>query len=486
MSGDLPKGALTDPAFLVTAEPERVMALLALASGDAESLAAAVYRASLSVHRDAEAGVRRQVLAVDAARYGDRGLSERIAAVGIPGVPGAGWRVEWATGAQVHPGFLGTPEGTASLVSSVRGQEVVVDELGVRVSCASPDSLPRVLGPGDQVGVLPATGKAGPAFYHLDSHGPYVLGGDEKRVAVWDLRTRELVGELESEDDDLLSWAVVGIDGRPHVVTGSFLGEVEVWDLADRRRVQGIRGEDAELRVMASATVGGRPYVLAVGCDPYVGTPLRTTAVWSLDPLRQIDRLPVGAETIGTADLGDRCHLVLDDAELWELNPAGPVGDRRPGHAAAVTGVATTTLDGRPVAVTVSSDETLRLWDLATGTPVGSPLSADTNDYDGMTHVRTTLVEGRPHAVTRHDSGYAEYDRAWDLTTGEEAAVPPPHTPEPSTVDVAQRQVRLWDSTRKTLLADLAFPHPVGAAALTPTGRLLVGFGDDIAVLSRV
>ena len=77
----MPDELLADPVFLVTADPKHVTELLDLASEPAARLAGAVYRASARVHRDADAVVRRQILAVDAARFGDRALSARRRAV---------------------------------------------------------------------------------------------------------------------------------------------------------------------------------------------------------------------------------------------------------------------------------------------------------------------------------------------------------------------------------------------------------------------
>ncbi|NEA99004.1 hypothetical protein [Streptomyces sp. SID13726] len=469
MSGDLVEGvrggasALTDPAFLVTAEPERVAALLGLAAGPAEKLAAAVYRASAHAHHGAGPAARRQILAVDAARYGDRDLSERLSSVGIPGAPAAHWRVEWATGSQVHPGFLGfldsgppapmvavdgrpatitRGDGVLSFRDPATGAEVarapltgwergerttaVVDGRPVEVSCAEPDGLPRILdlATGEVLGTLLTAAEVGPMLHEIRSATidgrPHVVAGDERGVAVWDLTSREPVAEIVPDGDDLLSWAAVTLGGRPHLVTGSFYGKVELWDAVTGERTGGGQDDDGELRLMVAATVGGRPYAMTGGRNPYVGTPLDTVSVWSLDPLQRLDRFPVGAEQAATAALGDRCLVVVGDSQVWELTPAETVGDRAPGHTATVRAVATAVVDGRPVAVTGGDDETLRLWDLATGRPVGCPLSGKTDDYDGVTWVRTTEVDGRPYAVSGHDSGYDEYTRVWDLAAGAE------------------------------------------------------------------
>ena len=61
----------------------------------------------------------------------------------------------------------------------------------------------------------------------------------------------------------------------------------------------------------------------------------------------------------------------------------GP-GHRRPGrrtlagHTGAVHAVAVAALDGRPVAISGGGDRTVRVWDLATGSPVGDPFAGHT------------------------------------------------------------------------------------------------------------
>ena len=68
---------------------------------------------------------------------------------------------------------------------------------------------------------------------------------------------------------------------------------------------------------------------------------------------------------------------------------------------------------GRPVAVTTGDDSTVRVWDLATGTPAGEPLTGHT---DTVAAVATLLLpDGRPVAVTGSNDGTV---RVWDLTSG--------------------------------------------------------------------
>ncbi|WP_280716228.1 hypothetical protein, partial [Kitasatospora sp. MAP5-34] len=125
----------------MNAAPGEVLGLADAASGPAERLAAAVYRASARVHRDAAAGVRRQVLALDAARYGDRELSARITAVAVDGEADARWGVDWAAGSAVSHRFRHTLTGHTGRVGSVA--VAVVDGRPVAVT-GSDDRTVRV------------------------------------------------------------------------------------------------------------------------------------------------------------------------------------------------------------------------------------------------------------------------------------------------------------------------------------------------------
>ena len=87
----------------------------------------------------------------------------------------------------------------------------------------------------------------------------------------------------------------------------------------------------------------------------------------------------------------------------------------------------------------------VQVWDLATGQPVGEPLNHTTEVH----RVATGVVDGRPVVLAMRGKTI----KMWDLPTGQ------PDEPE------------------------LLFPAEVNAVAITSDGRLVVGFGCEVAVL---
>ncbi|BAJ28278.1 MULTISPECIES: caspase family protein [Kitasatospora] len=107
-----------------------------------------------------------------------------------------------------------------------------------------------------------------------------------------------------------------------------------------------------------------------------------------------------------------------ETVRVWDLATGQPLGQPLTGHTANVLAVACTALDGRPVAVTTGVDRTVRVWDLATGQPLGQPLTGHT---DEVAAVACTALDGRPVAVT---SSHDKTVRVWDLATGQPLGQP--------------------------------------------------------------
>ena len=110
--------------------------------------------------------------------------------------------------------------------------------------------------------------------------------------------------------------------------------------------------------------------------------------------------------------------------------------------------VATSLLDGRPVAVTGSDDDTVRVWDLTAREQLGEPLAVH---HDGVLEMAIGSVDGRTVVAT---AGGANLVRVWDL------------------------------ATREQIGQDLVFPLSVGALAMAPGGRLLAGVGPHVTALT--
>ncbi|MFD0250938.1 WD40 repeat domain-containing protein, partial [Streptomyces sp. NPDC127113] len=89
---------------------------------------------------------------------------------------------------------------------------------------------------------------------------------------------------------------------------------------------------------------------------------------------------------------------------------------------AAISAVASATIDGRPIAITGSRDETIRLWDLIAHKPIAQ-LHGHTA---AISAVASATIDGRPIAIT---GSRDETIRLWDLKaeTGLNARTVNPH-----------------------------------------------------------
>jgi WD domain, G-beta repeat len=143
---------LVDPGLLVHANPATVIPALHLACSEQAELAAAVYRVSAGRHVRCSPDQRRDVLAIDAARYGASTLLDRL--VSSPDMRRTRWRPRWATGGQVNPALHNTLTGHTNAVTAV-------------------------------------------ACTQLDGRPVAVTAGDDETVRVWDLQTRLEVDRLD-------------------------------------------------------------------------------------------------------------------------------------------------------------------------------------------------------------------------------------------------------------------------------------------------
>ncbi|MET7607741.1 hypothetical protein ABZS96_35910 [Streptomyces avermitilis] len=248
---------LKDTEYLVHATPNTLTPHLQRATTDEVRLTAAVYRTNLNLHAPATASMRRQALALNAARAGATTLLHHLTTHTAP----SEWTPVWATGNEFTPALRDTLTGHTRPVSAVAC--TVLDDTPVAVT-GSNDSTVRVwdLTSGRQVGA-PLTGHTRPvsavACTILDGTPVAVTGSNDGTVRVWDLPSGRQVGAPLTGH----TVACTVLDGTPVAVTCSNDGTVRVWDLRSGKLVQSLIAPSC--RVAAFTGDGG--LVLALGSD---------------------------------------------------------------------------------------------------------------------------------------------------------------------------------------------------------------------------
>ncbi|WP_049576571.1 AAA family ATPase [Streptomyces sp. SBT349] len=367
---------LTDAEFLVHADPGILARHLGRARSPAARTAAAAYRMSMDQPGRADPTMRRGLLAVDAARHGDRALAARLA-------DGLGWKPLWATG------------GAASR-----------EPLGVLVgSNGGPTGLHD----------LDATTLAGRPV-------AVTVAGDG-RLRLWDLATHTHLESVRLLGGPADRVACTTLAGRPVAVTAG-PGGLDVWDLSPLRPLARGRDWPANLgtaRDLVCATWSGRRVAL-VSLD---GTAARGWDLASGEPAGPPVKTRNAYVAGATAD--GRPLLVVSrengGARVWDGATGAFVGPLRTPGASSHGALGCAERDGRPVVVVADGvSGRVLAWDLATRQPAGV-LRSRTGRGSVLC---CAVLDGVPVAVVAlaHE-GRSEVDVGlWDLR-GRQAEIAP-------------------------------------------------------------
>lgn len=196
---------------------------------------------------------------------------------------------------------------------------------------------------------------------------------------------------------------------------------------ADRPRAAGRAvGHREPIGSVATAVVDGRALAVTAGGEGIA-------RVWEVDGGRVLGELPVGRFDRVALDTRNGAPVVLAVGDHRPEFARDPASGRclRTLPADDATAVTTTVLDGRPVAVTCHEDGTVRGWELTDagpsarplGRPVGAPLGEPVGGREyALNAVAAAVVGGRLLAVSSsgmnvHQS-WDEDVRLWDLTAG--------------------------------------------------------------------
>jgi WD40 repeat protein len=170
-------------------------------------------------------------------------------------------------------------------------------------------------------------------------------------------------------------------------------------------------------------------------------------------------------------------------ARLWDAATGQPIGEPLRGHEDGVQGVAFSP-DGKRI-VTASDDKTARIWDAATGQPIGEPL----NGHTGPVSSAAFSPDGK-RIVTASDDKTA---RIWDAATGQPIGEPlRGHEGQVNSAAFSPDGKRIVTASHDTTarIWDAATGQPIGApirghvravlsAAFSPDGKRIVTASDD-------
>ncbi len=220
--------------------------------------------------------------------------------------------------------------------------------------------------------------------------GPVALtGGQDGLLRTWDLSTgapyrdrepivvKEEAGLVQDGEDDAVRCIATTrlASGRTVAVTGSADGFIRVWDLASGR-------------VLGDPLGGGTAKIEAV-----------TTAI-----------LPDGRAVVSAAD-------DAGDIRSWDLDSRERVGRPVSCGANMAQGLTTALVEGQVIGLATGEDSGLRLWDVATGDPIGNRLAdhplagqSGTGSVQGGRVVAAVALDGRDIAITGNGDGLLLWD----------------------------------------------------------------------------
>ncbi|MEV6360486.1 caspase, EACC1-associated type [Nocardia asteroides] len=346
--------------------------------------------------------------------------------------------------------------------------------------------------------------------------------GADKTVRLWDIATRQQIGEPLTGHTDVVSSVAFRIDGRA-LATASVDGTVRLWDTTTRQQIGALATHSQALHVAFSPD--GRTLAAAANN--------KTVRLWDLttgaeravlaghtDNVSEVAFSPDG-RTLATAGV-DRT------VRLWDTAGWQQIGDPLTGHTEALYAVAFSP-DGSTLATT-GMDATVRLWDTTTWQPIGEPLTGHTNNVvsvafspsgstlasaatDGTVRLWDTAtrqpigepltghtdivasVAFSPDGRTLATAGNDETVRLWDTATRQPAStvltidsysVPVRFSPDGRTLAFAyvSGEVWLWDTAERRPVGDSLTGHTdrVNSVVFSPDGRTLATAGFDRTV----
>jgi WD40 repeat protein len=205
------------------------------------------------------------------------------------------------------------------------------------------------------------------------------------------------------------------------LASGSADDTVRLWDVARRQPLDpplpgqpqwvGSVAFSPNGKLLASADRAGTILLWEVATGHLLGRPLS-----AVTDARIGDDLNPAIDSIAFSPDGKLLALGSDSGpiRLWDVATGHPVGPPLTGHLNSAQGV-TFSPDGKILA-SAGGDGTIRLWDVATGQPLGPPLT-------GHTQYVSSVAFSPDGTILASASGDGSI-RLWDVATGQPLGIP--------------------------------------------------------------
>jgi hypothetical protein len=242
----------------------------------------------------------------------------------------------------------------------------------------------------------------------IDGRSILITGGADRVIRLWDLATGEpLATTLTGHTGALSQLEVVDVDGGKVLVSGSYDGTVRRWDLATAAPIgEPLTGITDGVTSLSVARDGDRSVVLAKAHEgPIHSWDIESGAPFGPPIPTVYDHITTTALPGGLAVLS---HPVDYRLQVTDLRSGAPLD--APAHSArGFTYRAVAVVAGRLLLVGAEQED-IRIRDLRTGDPVGSPL---TGHEDAISSLTPVAVGDTTYLVsTSRDRSI----RIWDLT----------------------------------------------------------------------
>lgn len=313
----------------------------------------------------------------------------------------------------------------------------------------------------------------------------FVSGNYNNTLTRWDPNSGRPIGEPLSGHTGFISSVSYSPDGK-QIVSGGGDGTLRLWDANTGESIG--KPLEGHLRPVVSVAFSPDGKHLVSGGDD--GT-LRLWDPWIDRPAQD------GKDRISFVALSRDGHWSVtnqgeNSLQVWNAATGEAVGQPLAGHTDRVTNAAFSP-DGKRI-VSGSHDGTLRLWDAQTGQQIGKPLSGHTGWVTGVTFSPDgrRLVSGSQeqpsygYELPAVSSIPQKHLLLWNMETGEPAgkvlAGPGDgvsnvaFSPDGTRFITVGGSLRLWEGrTGEPVGAPLAGSDGVASVAFSPDGRRIVG-----------